>query len=105
MSFASTYDVAVDATHVFRKQLAGALHSIACDVIAEDPATEDHSTRLTWARSITLSNEGPTVEAGRWVWLMLTNSTFAASPTTADDGAVKSVATGFLSIMLQRWYA
>jgi len=105
MSYASTYDVAVDATHVFRKQLAGALHSIATDIIAEDPATEDHATRLTWARDVTMSNEGPTVEAGRWVWLMLTNTTFAADPTTADDGAVKTIAISFLPTMLKRWYA
>jgi hypothetical protein len=105
MAFADTYDVAVDATHVFRKQLAGALHSLAVDILAESPATPDHATRLTWARDITETNEGPTTEAGRWVWLMLTNATFAASPTTADDGAVKSVASGFLPTMLARWYA
>ena len=105
MTYAGTYDVAVDAEHTFRKQLAGALHSIATDIMAEDPATEDHSTRLTWARSVTMSNEGPTVEAGRWVWLMLTNATFAADPLTANDGAVKTIAISFLGIMLKRWYA
>ena len=105
MSFASTYDVAVDATHVFRKQLAGALHSLAVDIIGESESVTDHATRLTWARDVTMTNEGPTTEAGRWVWLMLTNATFAASPTTADDGAIKSVASGFLPSMLARWYS
>ena len=104
MSYASTYDVAVDATHVFRKQVAGAIHAIAVDVVNEDPATANHSERLTWARSVLNTNDGPVTESGRWIWLMLTNSTFAADPTTADDGAVKSVASGHLDTMLQRWY-
>lgn len=101
MSFASTYDVAVDATHVFRKQIAGALHSIACDIIAEDPATARHHARLNWAKKVTESNVGPVTEAERWIWLMLTNATFAADPTTAEDGAVKTIATSFLSIMIE----
>lgn len=102
MSYAGTYDVAVDATHVFRKQVAGALHSIAVDICNESPSTEDHARRLTWARKVTETDNGPVQEAARWIWLMLTNSTFAASPTTADDGAVKTIATGFLSTMLAR---
>lgn len=102
MSYAGTYDVAVDATHVFRKQVAGALHSIAVDIIAENPATEDHARRLTWARQITSSADGPVTEAAKWIWLMLTNSTFAGAPTTADDGAVKTIATSFLSTILSR---
>jgi len=102
MAYADTYDVAVDATHVFRKQVAGALHSIAVDIISEDPETADHSTRLTWARSVTATADGPVVEAARWIWLMLTNSTFAANPTGADDGAVKTIAASFLPTMLLR---
>ena len=102
MSFAETYDVAVDATHVFRKQIAGALHSIAVDILDEDPATADHAARLTWARRITADANGPVQEAAKWVWLMLTNGTFAAAPTTAEDGAVKTIANSFLSTMLVR---
>jgi hypothetical protein len=82
--------------------VAGALHNIAVDIIAESPATADHSNRLTWARSVTASADGPVVEAARWIWLMLTNATFAANPTTADDGAVKTIATSFLPTMLLR---
>lgn len=103
MSFASTYAVAVDADHVFRKQIAGALHSIACDIIAEDPQTAQHHARLTWAKRITETNDGPVAEAARWVWLMLTNATFAADPTNADDGAVKTIAVSFLPTMLERY--
>lgn len=102
MSFASTYEVAVDATHVFRKQLAGALHSIATDILNEADNTADHARRLTWARAVTATNQGPVDEAAKWVWLMLTNPTFAASPTTADDGAVKTIANQFLPTMLAR---
>lgn len=102
MGYASTYDVAVDATHVFRKQVAGALHSIATDILNESAATEDHARRITWARRITADVNGPVVEAERWVWLMLTNATFAAAPTEADDGAVKTIAVSFLATMLNR---
>ena len=102
MGFAATYDVAVDADHVFRKQIAGALHSIAVDIINEDVGTDDHERRITWARSVTASADGPVTEAGRWVWLMLTNGTFAGNPTGADDGAVKTIAVSFLSTMLTR---
>jgi hypothetical protein len=102
MSYAGTYDVAVDATHVFRKQIVGALHSIAVDIIAEDPQTADHARRLTWARQVTSADSGPVTEAAKWVWLMLTNSTFAGAPTTADDGAVKTIATSFLPTILAR---
>jgi hypothetical protein len=102
MGFAATYDVAVDADHVFRKQVAGALHSIAVDILNEAPETADHANRLTWARKITASDNGPVEEAARWIWLMLTNATFAESPTTADDGAVKTIANSFLTTMLAR---
>ena len=100
--FVSTYDVATDPTHIFRKQLAGALHSIATDILNEATGTADHARRITWARMVTASDQGPVTEAGRWVWMMLTNGTFAASPTTADDGAVVSVAVSYLPIMLSR---
>lgn len=102
MGFAATYDVAVDADHVFRKQVAGALHSIAVDILNEAPETADHAIRLTWARAVTATAEGPVNEAAKWIWLMLTNATFAASPTTADDGAVKTIANSFLATMLAR---
>jgi hypothetical protein len=101
-TFSATYDVAVDATHVFRKQLAGALHSIAMDILNESDATQDHARRLTWARHVTATDQGPVTEAGKWVWLMLTNATFAANPTGADDGAVKTIAVSFLPTILAR---
>lgn len=99
MGFASTYDVAVDASHVFRKQVAGALLSIAVDLLNEPSTSGD---ALTWARRVTNDDQGPVVEAARWIWLMLTNGTFAASPTTADDGAVKTIALSFLPTMIAR---
>ena len=102
MGFAATYDVAVDADHVFRKQIAGALHSIAVDIIGESIATDDHERRITWARRVTASAEGPVAEAAKWIWLMLTNASFAADPTTADDGAVKTIAVSFLPTILSR---
>lgn len=102
MAFADTYAVAVDPDHVFRKQLAGALHSIATDILNEADNTADHARRLTWARQVTASDQGPVVEAAKWVWLMLTNATFAANPTGADDGAVKTIAISFLPTMLAR---
>jgi hypothetical protein len=102
MAFKDTYDVAVDPAHAFRKQLAGALHDIARDIIAEADNVTDHARRLTWARMVTATADGPVTEAGRWVWLMLTNSTFAANPTGADDGAVKTIAISFLPTMLAR---
>lgn len=102
MAYKDTYDVAVDATHVFRKQLAGALHSIATDILNEADNTADHGRRLTWARLVTATADGPVAEASRWIWLMLTNGTFAAAPTTADDGAVKTIAISFLPTMLSR---
>jgi hypothetical protein len=96
MAFKDTYDVAVDANHVFRKQFAGALHSIATDLI-NDPATQGDT--LTWARRV--RDHGPVAEAEKWIWLMLTNATFAANPDTADDGAVKSIAASFLATMVK----
>ena len=94
MAFADTYDVAVDPEHKFRKQFAGALHSIAADLLA-DPATQGDT--LIWARRV--RDQGPVDEAGKWIWLMLTNPTFAAAPLSADDGAVKTIANQFLAIM------
>ena len=102
MGFAANYEVAVDATHVFRKQIAGALHSIAADILNESDSVTDHAKRLTWARQVTATATGPVDEAAKWVWLMLTNATFAASPTTAEDGAVKTIAVSFLPTMLAR---
>ena len=95
MAYKDTYDVAVDADHVFRKQFAGALHNIAVDLL-NDPETTGET--LTWARRV---RNDPVPEAARWIWLMLTNATFAASPTTAEDGAVKTIATSFLATMVK----
>jgi hypothetical protein len=96
MAFKDTYDVAVNPDHVFRKQFAGALHSIATDLL-NDQAT--HGDTLTWARRI--RDHGPVAEAEKWIWLMLTNATFAADPNNADDGAVKSIAASFLATMVK----
>ena len=96
MAFKDTYDVAVNPDHVFRKQFAGALHSIATDLL-NDPAT--HGDTLTWARRV--RDQGPVGEAGKWIWLMLTNATFAANPDTAEDGAVKTIATSFLATIVK----
>lgn len=91
-----------DTTHVLFRQTVGALHSIACDILVEDPAIDEHAERLVWARKILLDNDGPVAEADRWMWTMLTNYTLAANPTTTDDGVVKTVAAGFLPIMLKQ---
>ena len=95
MAYAATFDVAVDPAHIFRKQFAGALHSIAVDLLNAPETTGD---TLTWARRV---RDDPVSEAERWIWLMLTNATFAANPTTAEDGAVKTVATSFLATMVK----
>ena len=95
MAYADTYDVAVNPDHVFRKQFAGALHSIAVDLLN---APETTGETLTWARRV---RDNPVPEAARWTWLMLTNATFAADPTTASDGAVKTIAASFLETMVK----
>ena len=92
--FAEIYDVATNPDHRFRKQFAGALHSIATDLL-NDPATQGDV--LTWARRV--RDQGPVAEAAKWIWLMLTNPTFASAPDSADDGAVKSIAVSFLAVM------
>ena len=102
MGFAANQTVVRDAAHVFRAQLAGALHSIATDILNESIATEDHARRLTWARQVTADADAAATEAARWVALMLTNATIAANPTGADDGAVKTIAISFLPTMLTR---
>jgi DNA-binding LytR/AlgR family response regulator len=96
MAFKDTYAVAVNPDHVVRKQFAGALHSIASD-LRNDPATQGDT--LTWARRI--RDQGPVAEAGKWIWLMLTNATFAADPTAALDGVVKDIAVSFLATMVK----
>jgi hypothetical protein len=92
--FAATYDVAVNADHVFYKQVVGGLHHVATKLIAEGAQGE----RLTWARRVQLD---PTTEGKRWIWKMLTNGTFAGNPTGADDGAVVSIIESFLTDMLK----
>jgi hypothetical protein len=91
-----------DTAHVLFRQTAGALHSVACDILNEDPATEEHAARKVWARKVLLDNDGPVVEADRWMWSMLTNYILAASPTTTDDSTVKAVTIDILPIMLKQ---
>jgi len=91
-----------DVSSVLYRQVAGSLHSIACDIISEDPGTEDHNARLAWARKILLNNEGPVEGACCWMWVMLTNNELAANPTTTDDATVKEIAAGFLPVMLMQ---
>ena len=94
MAFKDTYDVAVDPSHVFRKQVVGGLHFVACKLIADGAQGET----LTWARKV---QSDPVTEGDRWIWKMLTNGTFAANPTGADDGAVVSIIEDFLPDMLK----
>ena len=92
--FAATYDVAVDSSHVFYKQVVSGLHHVATKLIAEGAQGET----LSWARRVQLD---PTTEGKRWIWKMLTNGTFAANPTGANDGAVVSIIEDFLPDMLK----
>jgi hypothetical protein len=94
MSFKATYDTAVDSTHVFRKQLAGTLHAIAIEIVGEDV----DGPQLDWARRVVID---PVPEAAKWVWLMLTNATFAADPSNCDDGAMVTIAKSFLPTMIK----
>ena len=90
-------------THVLFRQTAGALHSVACDILNEDPATDEHSARLAWARKILSNDQGPVVEADRWIQTMLTNYVFVDNPTTTDDNTVRAVAIDLLPVMLKRY--
>ena len=94
MALADNYDVAVDPNHVFRKQVVCCLHHVACKLIAEGAQGET----LTWARRVQID---PVSEGQRWIWKMLTNGTFAANPTGADDGAVVTIIESFLPDMLK----
>lgn len=82
--FAANTVVAENADHVFRKQVTGALHYVACRQISNGV----NGDTLTWARRV---RRDPTTEANRWIWRLLENATFAANPEAADDGAVVTI--------------
>jgi len=92
--FAAIYDVAINRDHKFYKQVVAGLHHVATKLIAEGAQGET----LSWARMV---QKNPVAEGERWIWKMLTNGTFAANPTGANDGAVVSIIEDFLPDMLK----
>lgn len=99
MAYTDIYAAATDDTHVLRKQTAVAMHKAAVDVVNESPGTANHSNRLTWARKVLDSPEGPVTEAGAWIWKVLENATIQADPLNAADNDVQFVVNGMVDTM------
>lgn len=60
----------------FQRQLAGSLLAAALNVLNEDPATERHAERVTWAKAIMQS---PNVQGALMLNYVLGNPTLAAA--------------------------
>jgi len=102
MSYVDRYSVAVDSNHVLRQQVSVAMHEAAQDVITESPGTPNHANRLVWARRTTGSDNGPVEEAGRWIWMVLENSSIQANPLTSTDNDVQFVVNGLVDTFADR---
>jgi hypothetical protein len=86
MAYTDIYRFAVeDGTTEQRMTVAVAM--VAQDVLAEDGATPDHATRLTWARAA-LAN--PTAMGKKMVWAVLADPVIIAAGVGATDAQIKT---------------
>jgi len=96
MAYTDIYTAATDDTHILRKQVSVAIMKAATDIVNESKGTANHPDRLTWARKVMASNQGPVSEAEVMIWKVLENATIQAAPTTATDSDVQFVVNGLI---------
>ena len=99
MAYADIYAAAVDAGHPLRAQVVVAIYRAAVDIINESPETEDHESRLKWAKKVIRQNRDPRAEAEKWIWAVLENAVIQAAPAEAVDGDVQFVVNSLVSQM------
>ena len=98
MAYTDIYNAATVADHVLRKQVAVALAKAAVDIQNEDPATANHSQRLSWARK---AADDPVAWAEKAIWIVLENATIQAAPTTTTDSDVQFVVNSAVSSLMR----
>jgi len=102
MGYTDIYAAATTEESTLRQQVAVAIHKAAVDVVNESASTENHSDRLSWARKVLRSVEGPITESGAWVWKVLENATIQAAPTAASDNDVQFVINSLVNTMAEK---
>ena len=85
MAYLDTYNAAGNAD--FQGRCLVAVWSAARDILAEDPVTLDHVSRLDWAHRVL--REQANLTARQLAVLVLQNAIIGASPVTASDGDIQ----------------
>ena len=65
LSFAEMYRIAYSETSA---QLPAALALVSVEILSEDPATEQHASRLAWAQKV-LNDPGSMAKKMIWVFM------------------------------------
>jgi len=90
MAYLDLYNLAFDDANDLHKKAAVAVVVATRAVIAEDPETPQHDSRLAWARWIIASPSRVLTEAHRAMLHLLADGTVAAAGNAAADGGVQS---------------
>ena len=90
MAYLDLYNLAFDDTSDLHKKAAVAVVVATRAVIAEDPGTPQHDSRLAWARWIIAKPARVLAEAHRAMLHLLADATVAAAGNAAADGDVQN---------------
>ena len=74
-----------------RDRVTAAVAKAAQDILAEDPGTENHAARLTWAKNALVNTAS---EAERFLWAVCGNATIQAAGEAATDNDIQYVVNG-----------
>lgn len=99
MGYVEEHDLFADSTNDLHKKVARAIDKAARDVINEDPGTENHAQRFTWACTVRATPDAIIVAAHRWMPAVLDNATVAAAGNAATDNDVQFVVNGLVNQM------
>jgi hypothetical protein len=95
MIYQATYTLSIDSTIQQRSETACA--DVAKGILAEDPATPNHTQRLSWAKYCLGS---PATVMQQSLWYIVTDPTVNAAGTACLDADLKNAVTNALPYIL-----
>ena len=101
MAYVDEYALFADDTNDLHKKVARAIDKAARDVINEDPGTENHASRILWAKKVRKNPDIMITEAHRGMMYVLDNATVSAAGNAATDNDVQFVVNGIVDTLAE----
>lgn len=96
MSYADIYNAATDVLFQGRCQVA--MWKAAHDIMAEDPQTQDHERRVSWAWYVL--RDRAIISPKQLAMQVLRNATIAANPGASSDGDIQFQINSVLNALM-----